>query len=458
MLAVQLAKVTETPPGVAEALSVIDGFDAALTAGLGRPNDSTEAALEQLAAAVNATPLADAVRAAVDKTLSGSLHEEHMAALAGARAAVWGAIHDCLLGSLDQALGRSRGEWPARPAAPQPELPFAAARSWLRDAAIAGWRGVDEDVLAGTDQTIRSALDAPAGRRLATVLDGLVGELRACIPMAGLPQIPTRRWADLWTRAVLLAQPGHPAHDPAVGATVSGRLFVLGIDIREHGTAAQVQVHAILEETGQTPRLVRTSVAVAKVESIVGAAIWPLLQRYPLLMRALAEQRAIEVTGIALHDSGDLSWSEERATLSEPADPFATARVLLPTAAAAAVPPLDRHPVQIAEPVLLEGYTVDDGALVLGGHRLPLAADRIPAAGPLTVEHVAASAACLGLLRWEQDGWRLQPIGVTATVKKKPVAVHVSDWATGPTDPKVAKAAGDGVAVLKERAGRLLRR
>ena len=48
-----------------------------------------------------------------------------------------------------------------------------------------------------------------------------------------------------------------------------------------------------------------------------------------------------------------------------------------------------------------------------------------------------------------------------ATVKRKPVEAHTGDWAGGVTDPKVAKAeakAGDAVAVLRERAGRLLRR
>ena len=46
-------------------------------------------------------------------------------------------------------------------------------------------------------------------------------------------------------------------------------------------------------------------------------------------------------------------------------------------------------------------------------------------------------------------------------MKRKLVAVHNGDWALGVSDPKAAKAdaaAGDAVAVLRERAGRLLRR
>ncbi|MGW4502118.1 hypothetical protein ACWENR_26340, partial [Micromonospora sp. NPDC004336] len=135
-----------------------------------------------------------------------------------------------------------------------------------------------------------------------------------------------------------------------------------------------------------------------------------------------------------------------------------------PTGAAASAP-LDRHPAGIAEPVLLEGYAVrdDEGALTveLDGHPLAVAVDRLPSCGPVTPELVAASSACLGLLRWDDGRWLLQPLAVQSTVKRKPVVAHTGDWARGITDPKVAKAdarAGDAVAVLRERAGRLLRR
>ena len=48
-----------------------------------------------------------------------------------------------------------------------------------------------------------------------------------------------------------------------------------------------------------------------------------------------------------------------------------------------------------------------------------------------------------------------------ATVRKKEVAVHTGDWALGPTEAKAAKAeaaAGTAADVLRERAGKLLRR
>jgi DegV family uncharacterized protein len=250
----------------------------------------------------------------------------------------------------------------------------------------------------------------------------------------------------------------------AVGSPepVSGRLLVLGVDVHEHATAVQAQVHAVLEPAGgDPPRAVRVSVGAAKVDTIVGPAVWRLLNAHPTLLGALAEHRGLDVTDMPLLASGDLVWHDDRAALAEPADPFVTARVLLPEAAFPAVPPLERHPVRIAEPVLVEGYRAADGGFELDGHTLPVDLDRLPAGGPLTPAMVTASEACVGLVRWDGGRWTLQPLAVRGTLKRKPFEAHGGDWAMGPTDPKVVKAearAGDAVAVLRERAGRLLRR
>lgn len=96
----------------------------------------------------------------------------------------------------------------------------------------------------------------------------------------------------------------------------------------------------------------------------------------------------------------------------------------------------------------------------LAGHRLAVDTDRVPTAGPLTPEAVAASGACLGLLRWDAGEFVLQPLAVETTVRKKTVAVHAGAWAGGTADKagaRAEKAATDTVAVLRERAGKLLR-
>jgi hypothetical protein len=471
MLPAQLADLAEgAPPGVGQALDLVDGVDDGLANGLARLGEGHARALAALAAALAATPLGAPVGEAVEKLAAGSVADTHLTALAGGRTALLGAVHDALLARLDAVLGRVRAPWEEPPAPPPASPPPAdnllgGARSWLQELAITGWRGVDHELVAASAQTLAALLAEPGRRRLAVLLDGLAAELRASCPVATMPRLPLRRWADLWARAVLLSQAGGWPGGPGRGRPVSGRLLVLGVDVHEHATAVQVQVHGVLEPAGGAPaRLVRASVGAAKADTIVGPALWRLLGRHPVLLRALAERRSLDVDDLLLLDGGDLVWRDDHARAGEAADPFATARVGLAGALAPPVPPLDRHPVRIAEPVLVEDYSVvcDGGAVTLrlGGNALAVDVDRLPACGPITPELVARSSACLGLLRWD-GGWRLQPLAVQTAGRRGPSTVHTGDWALGPTDPKVVKAeakAGDAVAVLRERAGRLLRR
>ncbi|SDT79014.1 hypothetical protein [Actinoplanes derwentensis] len=446
------------PSDVDEAFTLVDGLDDALVHGLARIDEERAAALESLAAAFTGSPLAGRVTDSIGKIIAGTVTDEHLAVLAGARAALAGAVHDALLGGLDEALGRTR-EALSAPAAPAGSGPLlAGGRSWLRELAIAGWRGVDHEVAGGGSQVVQALLADPAGRRLAVLLDGFAAELRATAPVATLDRIPVRRWADLWSRALLLAQEGFPA---VAAAPVDGRFLLLGVDLHEHPTVFRAQAHGLLETPGGEVRLVRASVAAAKVDTISGPSAWRMLAGFPVFRAALAGRRAVEITGMPLTTAGDLVWDESCAVLGEAVDPFAVARVRLGTAIAAPTAPLDRHPAVIAEPVLLEGYTAGPESFDLGGVTVAVDLDRLPEAGPLTPALVAASTACLGLLRWDAGRWAVQPLAVQAVVRKKPVVAHTGDWAHGPTEAKAAKAeavAGTAVEVLRERAGRLLRK
>ena len=463
--------LASTPDGVDEAFAAVDAFDQALTGGLLRLQPAQATGLTQLAEAVANTPLASRVAEAAEKAAAGVAAEDHFVALAAARTALLGAIHDALMAQVQEATGR---------AASTPEVVQAtggeaakniltAARSWLSDLARAGWQGLDSDVVAGSAPVVSAMLPDMELRRLAALLDGFAAELAASCPGATMERVPARRWADLWSCALLLTLPGGMAATAIEKAT--GRLLPLGIDLQEHATAVQAQVHAVFEpadgtgsqSTGQ--RLVRASVSAPKPDTVIGAGLWQLLRPHMSLLNAFSDGRAMELTDMPLTAEGDLIWSDEHARRGDPADPFATARVVLPNAADAPTAPLGRHPARIAVPVFLEGYAVgeDEGALTLtaAGHPLTVDADRIPVAGPLTPESIATSGACIGLLRWDAGAFRLQPLAVETTVKKKVVAVHAGAWAGGTTDKdgvKAEKAATDAVGVLRERAGRLLRK
>ncbi|MFD0344480.1 hypothetical protein ACFVH0_38405 [Streptomyces sp. NPDC127117] len=455
----------EDVTGLDEALAAVDGFDRALVAGLLRPQPAQTAGLTGLAHAVSGTPLAARVAEAAEKAGGGAAGEDHFVALAAARTALLGSVHDALMTRIEEATGRPCEETTARePAGLQAANLLTAARSWLSDLARCGWQGIDHDVVSGAAPVVSAMLPDPELRRLATLLDGFAAELAASCPGVSLERIPARRWADLWSRALLLTVPG--AADAPTTGTVTGRLLPLGVDVHEHATAVQAQVHAVFEPAdGTTRRLVRAAISVPKPDTVVGAGLWQLLRPHMSLLTAVSEGRSMELTDMPVTAEGDLIWRDEHARRGEPADVFATARVALPTATDTATAPLDRHPARIAVPVFLEGYAVhkDDDAITftLPGGPLAVDTDRIPTAGPLTPEAVAASGACIGLLRWDAGTYRVQPLAVETTVRKKAVAIHAGGWAGGTTDKagvKAEKAATDAVAVLRERAGRLLRK
>ncbi|WP_411977122.1 hypothetical protein [Streptomyces solicathayae] len=448
-----------------DALAAVDAFDRVLVTGLLRPQPAQAAGLTELAQALASSPLAARVAEAAEKAAAGTADEDHLVALAAARTALLGSVHDAVAEELVATTGRTRtGDTAPTADADRPANLLAAARSWLADLTRAGWRGLDHDTVSGAAQVVSAMLPDPALRRLAALLDGFAAELAASCPGATLERIPVRRWADLWARAMLLTVPG--ALGAPATAAATGRLLPLGVDLHEHATAAQAQVHAVFEPAdGTPPRLVRASVSVPKPDTVVGAGVWQLLRPHLSLLEAVSEGRAMELDGMPLTIEGDLVWDDAHARTGEPADAFATARVALSTAADPATAPLDRHPARLAVPVLLEGYAAEeaDGALTftVAGQPFAVDTDRVPAAGPLTPEAVAASGACIGLLRWDAGTYRIQPLAVETTVRKKTVAVHAGAWAGGTTDKagvRAEKAATDAVTVLRERAGKLLRK
>lgn len=457
--------LAETITGLDEALAAVDAFDRALVVGMLRPHASRDAGPAELAEAVSGTPLAAAVAEAAAKAVAGAASEDHFVALAAARTALFGSVHDALTARVEEAIGRPRTEEtvPA-PVVQQAGNLLTAARSWLSDLARCGWQGIDHDVVSGAAPVVSAMLPDPALRRLATLLDGFAAELAASCPGSALEHVPVRRWADLWARAMVLTVPG--AADVPTTGTATGRLLPLGVDVQEHATAVQAQVHAVFEpEDGAAPRLVRASVSAPKPDTVVGAGLWQLLRPHMSLLAAVSEGRSMDLTDMPVTAEGDLIWDDARVRTGRPADAFATARVAMSTATASATAPLDRHPARIAVPVFLEGYTAqkdDEGlAFTVAGHRLAVDTDRMPAAGPLTPEAVAASGTCVGLLRWDAGAFILQPLAVETTVRKKPVTVHAGAWAGGTADKagaKAEKAATDAAAVLRERAGRLLRK
>jgi len=194
-----------------------------------------------------------------------------------------------------------------------------------------------------------------------------------------------------------------------------------------------------------------------KVDVIRGAEMWQCFGKpaEPVL-RAVTGQQGLAITGATLLPTGDLlldGAAKPKGTCS----PLGAAKKWLApgaTPSLLSVPALDRHPMQIAEPLYLEGYSPDEHGtnLDLGdGVTLRVALERISGTWQRPAEQIAGSVALCGLLRFDGGAWAVQPLAV-AGPKGAVFTYGRTDESTKTGKKKPT------LVILKERASRLLRK
>lgn len=407
---------------VTAALALVDGLDGVLAAGFARLVPEQRAALTAFAHGLAGSPLGGTVAAAVDALAAGDPSTHHFVALAAGRAAVLGAVHDALLDEAGVPLV------PAAPVAPAPLTLDQKPRldglgQWLVEIALAGLGQLDEARVAPILPTLTSVQATPGLTRVAALATGFARELLDHAPTSAMPELPRRRWGDLWSRA-LLGTVSLPGTVPSV--EVRGHLAVLGADVRHHDHLVSVVVHGVFEHDGARS-FTRTTLSSWKVDAISGVDLWNLLKpQAPALVAALASPAVLAVSGRL--GGGELAI--DAVAEATPFDPFALdlSGVAYPPAA-----PRDRHPIQLAIPARDPGDPLD----------------RSRSVAMLDLADAAADAtSVVGLRRWD-DGWRLQPL-LARTRKGK-----VLGAATALAAAEKVKA--DARSVLAERASKLLR-
>ncbi len=426
-------QLASPPPGVAESLSLVAGFDDALVHGFARLGDEQRAGLASLASVFAGTPLGPSLIDAIDAVERSEFLARSFLTLAAARVALLGAAHDALTAQLRQSLDRPAAESdPLELPSATPSRSAAALSStqhWLTELAIAGLRNLEESTVVPFESTLELIQDDPDLIGLATLLVGFSKELVRSIPGSS-KVIPAMRWGDLWSGAMIRTQelPPTPTFRPA-----SGLLTPLGLDIQAHENFVCAILYGVFDD-GE-PRTVRMPFNGYKVDVVSGPEIWDLFEptAEPVLS-ALASGRSLQIAGAELRSNGDLI-PRSSPELGGKSDPFAVADRLtsLPSP-----PALLRHPVHLAEVVRLPG-----------DHGLPLALERLPTNSELTAGAVADASDLIGLLRFDQGGWRVQPLCIR---DKK--SFHMSGESLAGLRKKLKDRP---LEILKERAGRLLR-
>jgi hypothetical protein len=210
-------------------------------------------------------------------------------------------------------------------------------------------------------------------------------------------------------------------------------------------------VHALLLKDSE-PLWVRLSWSAFKATAIQGDEIWLLFPDAQMLLQHLLQAKTIRVQDMPMLPSGDLLWSADAA---ESGKKFKPLDIALEYAApgqplsALPVPPLERHPVQIAEPIALTEYQLENDCLNFNdGTRIALDTRR----NGLSTESLNATTVLFGLLRYDDGVWSVQPLTAGNPIGKfEFVGQAGAELLKKP--PKT-----NTVSILQERASRLLRK
>lgn len=440
------------PAGFQESSTLIQGLDQCLLAGLSNLDHSHLDSLRGLLRVYGDTPLGAALAESVDGLVNGLFQVESCLHLAAVRAALQGAQYAALSQQLGQHLGRPAPAeddalFAAAPAQAAPPL-LDSVRHWLTDLAVTGFARLDASSLSAFTPTLTQLQAQAEFLPTALLLTGFLNELQA--PPEPLPLF---RWGDLWTRTMLstLRTPA-PAARP-----VSGTLYPLGLHWQQHPQFISMVCHALLEAEGR-PSLVRLTLSAYKVPAIPQEQLWLLFPQAALLLESLASGKALKLSQMRLRADGHLLWDEQAAALggSYKLMPLALQH-FAPQAAqplpALMLPPAQRHPVHLAEPLALLGCQVQqvgaDQVVESGPLRYRLALHQDGAS--LSLEDIAAADQLFGLLRFDAGEWYFQ---VLAASKGKGKVMVI-----GKEGSKMLKKAprNNALSILQERASRLLR-
>ncbi|MEO8611561.1 MAG: hypothetical protein ABI690_26925 [Chloroflexota bacterium] len=434
-------------PAAAALQDTIANLDACFLHGFVGGQYEILAALPQIFAGA---PLQARIEECVQSLAQNNFNESHFVTLAAVRGALQGALYDALRQQALSALGRAASD-------PVPEIPtlptqtdplLDSARHWLMELAMTGFARLEPGTIASFAPTLAQLRANPATTQQAALLTGLLHELMNALPAPSIDRIPLLRWCDLWSNAMLGAV---GIADAPEAIPVSGIFYPLGVELRGHTRMASMTVHGLLLVDDE-PRWVRQSWSAFKATAIQGDEIWLLFPEAQMLLGHLLQNKTIRLQDMPMLPSGDLLWNIDRV---ESGKKFKPLNITLEYAgigqplAASPVPALERHPVQLAEPLSLTEYRLENDCLHFNdGTVLPLDTRR----NGLTAESLEATTTLFGLLRYDDGAWSVQPLTAGNAIGKfEFVGQAGAELLKKP--PKT-----NTVSILQERASRLLRK
>lgn len=451
--------LSSLPQGITEAEDLLDGLDQCWSIGLSRLADAERAALGNFVQAFARTPLAEPLADALNGILAAEFKPERLLQIAIARASLQASIHDALAKQLEAACGikgsPSTHVPRLRPLSKEAATIASGAQQWLAELAIVGFGNLQPAQITSFASNLETLQVAQGSGRAAALLTGFLGELLDASPIHDSASIPQRRWADLWTRAMLLIS--HPVDEDLSQTEVTGGVFTpIGLDVRAHGHFVRLMAHGCLKpKTGETRWVVWTAQRY-KVDVIDGHEIWALFQpEIDPVLEAIENGASLSIEKGTVSAEGMISFEKPTVT-GNGVDLAGVVRDV----ATQSLPVTDvytRHPIHLACPVLVEGES-----------SLPILKETVPPWSELQ-SLLNKPKTVAGLLRYDQRRWNLQPLALFGAVppppesskkKSKPAKKAATEgWVRtgmhGRTALKVHPP--ETMEILAERASKMLR-
>lgn len=442
-----LENLTIELDGVKAIQTILADLDACFLHGFVGGQHEILAALPSL---FDGMPLCSRLQTSVQALAQNTFIEGHFVTLAAARSALQGTLYDLLRHHTLTTLGRSAttptDHLPISPNQTDPLLD--STREWLMELAIAGFARLEREAVTSFYSTLTQLRANPAMISHAALLTGFFHELINALPVKSTTHVPLLRWVDLWSRAMLDAVGLAKLPIPA---TASGALYPLSVELRQHSRFASLVIYGVLKQ-GDVAQWVRQTWSSFKATAIQGNEIWLLFPQAQPLLEHLLQAKAMNLRDMPILPSGDLLWDANAVESGKKFKPLDIALAYCGIGQALVVspmPPLERHPIQLAEPIALTDYAIQDGQLHLK-EGVVLALDA-PRAG-LTAEDLAGTTALLGLLHYDAGEWSIQPLLTHNPAGKFEFAGRAGvELLKKP--PKTST-----VSILQERASRLLRK
>ncbi|MGG6263135.1 hypothetical protein ACQ4M3_07635 [Leptolyngbya sp. AN03gr2] len=428
-----------------DAFTLIERIDHCLLEGLSSISPAGQQTLSDCQQILAFTPLAP-LAAELCNQIS-SKNPMGIKAIAIIRSALLGTLHDVLLNSLRQTLGRSTDLSRIKPA-PQPSHPLSnSVQSFLEEIAWVGFARVTSDMIQSFRPVLEKIMQDPKLYNHGTMLSGLLQEMNSPFVNA---YSATQRWADLWSKALVCPMP-KPLEPPVCE---SGTLYILGVSVHIHSQMFGYSAYGILK--GSNLRQVRISQTRYRPELLPDSEVWALHKDQAQLIQAISERQVLQIQEMPILTSGVLLWDESKASAVGTFDPLQIAQKTFGIEGLPSIsfnlPELDRHPVAIAEPTYLEDYKIlpdgDRYVVEKEGQQVRLATERLNAVSEVTIEQLLDSEKLFGILLFDAGEWMLHPM----TLETSQGLVYTGQLAgqrlyTHPT-----------LSTLKERASKLLRK